>query len=319
MSEVSRLSMETHESVGFTEWVQLVGNRFVPLSISSGSPEDFSGTLRTRVVGGTCLTDISASSHSVHRLAHAIRRDHSDHLKLSLQLEGTGLVMQDGRSAHLAPGDAAIYDTSRPYTLEYASNMRSLVMLFPHAMLGLSANMVHTVTAVRLAGDTGIGRVICPFMQHLAENMEQLDGVNGSRIMHSAFELITALLSSEIQSAAETDPAALTFESVRHFIDSHLGDPELNTDAIARAHYVSTRHLQYLFQEEGLTVSSYVRGRRLERARIDLEDPALQAQSVLQIAQASGFIDLSHFSRLFKSTYGRSPREYRLSTLRTAA
>jgi AraC-like DNA-binding protein len=306
-------SMESHESVGFDEWVRLVGNRFVPLALSTGSPDTFTGTLRSRTIGGICITDIAASSHSVHRLSNAIRRDKNDHLKLSMQLEGAGLVLQDGRSAHLSPGDAAIYDTSRPYTLEYGGPMRSLVMLFPHSMLGLSASMVHTVTATRLAGDSGIGRVICPFMQHMAENLDQLEGVNGSRIMHSAFELITALLSAEIQASSAKDEHGVAFESVRMYIDSHLSDPDLNTDAIAKAPFVAPRQLQYLFQEEGLTVSGYIRSRRLERCRMDLEDSALLERTVLQIAQAGGFVDLSHFSKLFKSTYGRTPREHRLA------
>ncbi|UBH05890.1 transcriptional regulator [Leucobacter sp. Psy1] len=306
-------SVELVDSVGFEDWVRLVGNRFVPLTLATGSPETFTGTLRSRTIGGICVTDIRASSHSVHRLSRAIHRDQNDHLKLSLQLEGTGMVMQDGRSAHLNPGDAAIYDTSRPYTLEYDGAMRSLVMLFPHEMLGLSASMIHTVTAQRLAGDDGIGRMICPFMQHMAENLDQLEGANGSRIMHSAFELITALLSAELQRSPEHDEQGVAFESVRMYIDTHLPDPRLSTDAIARAHYISTRQLQYLFQEEGLTVAGYIRSQRLERSRIALEDPALHGRTVLQIAQSAGFTDLSHFSKLFKATYGRTPREHRVT------
>jgi transcriptional regulator GlxA family with amidase domain len=46
---------------------------------------------------------------------------------------------------------------------------------------------------------------------------------------------------------------------------------------------------------------------------MDLEDSALLERTVLQIAQAGGFVDLSHFSKLFKSTYGRTPREHRLA------
>ncbi|MGP3535557.1 helix-turn-helix domain-containing protein [Microbacterium sp. RD1] len=306
-------AMENHDGVSFDEWIQLVGNRFVPLTVSTIDPDGFSGSLRTRVVDGTCVTDIAASSHSVHRLPEAISDDDPHHLKLSMQLEGTGLVMQDGRSAHLTAGDVAIYDTARPYTLEYDGPMRSLVMIFPHSMLGLSANLVHTVTAVRLRGDTGIGRVICPFMQHMAEEMHLLDGVSGARIMRSAFDLITALLSAELHDSATREPWRVTLDAVAHYIDAHLEDAALNTDSLARAHFISSRQLQYLFQEEGLTVSGYIRQRRLERCRLDLEDPALASRSIVQIGQSWGFVDPSHFSKLFKATYGRSPRDHRLA------
>jgi AraC-like DNA-binding protein len=33
--------------------------------------------------------------------------------------------------------------------------------------------------------------------------------------------------------------------------------------------------------------------------------------NVSQIAQACGYDDLSYFSRLFRRTYGKSPRKYR--------
>lgn len=317
MADPSARAMENHVGVAFDEWVSLVGNRFVPLALSTIDPQGFSGTLRTRIVDGTCVTDIAASSHRVRRLETSIRDDDPHHLKLSMQLEGTGIVMQDGRSAHLAPGDVAIYDTARPYTLEYDGPMRSLVMMFPHSMLGLSVNLVHTVTAVRLRGDTGVGRVICPFMQHMAEELNQLDGVTGARIIRSAFDLITALLSAELQNSAEREPWRATIDAVAHYIDTRLDDPGLNTDTLARAHFISSRQLQYLFQEEGLTVSGYIRQRRLERCRLDLEDPALTSRSIVDVAQAWGFSDPSHFSKLFKATYGRSPRDHRVTALGT--
>jgi AraC-type DNA-binding domain-containing proteins len=311
-------SMENHDVDTFDEWVRLVGNRFVPLRLTTLDPSGFSGTLRTRYVDGTCITDIAASSHTVDRVAHSIADDDPHHLKLSLQLEGTGLVMQDGRVAELSAGDAAIYDTTRPYTLEYADRMRSLVMIFPHSMLGLSSHLVHTVTAVRLRGDTGIGRVICPFMQHIAEDIDQLEGVNGARIVRSALDLITAMLSAEIQSNSSNEPWRVALDAVEHYIDRHLDDPTLNTEALARAHYISPRQLQYLFQDKGTTVSAHIRRRRLERCRIDLEDPALESWSVIQIAQRWGFVDPSHFSKLFKATFGQSPRDFRVTAFHAA-
>jgi AraC-like DNA-binding protein len=58
-------------------------------------------------------------------------------------------------------------------------------------------------------------------------------------------------------------------------------------------------------------VSGYIRSRRLEHCRIDLVDPALASRSIIQVAQSWGFVDPSHFSKLFKSTFGHSPRDYR--------
>src|SRR5699024_11959053 len=52
-------------------------------------------------------------------------------------------------------------------------------------------------TAMRLAGDSGIGRVVSPFMHHIAEDLDQLNGQHGVRIVRSAIELLSTLIRSE--------------------------------------------------------------------------------------------------------------------------
>lgn len=308
-------AIENYDGLCFDEWVEVASNRFVPLSLSTVDRDGFSGSMRTRYVDGACVTDIAASPHSVRRLAESITDDDQHHLKLSLQIDGSGLVTQDGRCAQLRPGDAAIYDTARPYTLEYDGPMRSLVMLFPHSMLGLSASLMPTMTAVRLRGDQGIGRVICPFMQHIADDLEQLEGVNGARIVRSAFDLITALLSDELQARTTRGSHQITAHTIAQYVDAHLDDPELTTDRVARAHFISSRQLQYLMSEEGTTLSAYIRERRLERCRVDLEDPSRAGMAIIDIASGWGFSDPSHFSRLFRAAYGLTPRAYRQQAL----
>src|SRR5690606_23317769 len=114
---------------------------------------------------------------TVHRTLALISAEDPTHYKVSLQLEGSGLVAQDGRQAVLAPGDLAIYDTSRPYTPEFTANTRSLVMAFPQDVFEVPSTLIRAITAVRLSGDSGPGAVIPPFMQHLAENRDTLSGV----------------------------------------------------------------------------------------------------------------------------------------------
>ncbi|WP_324651416.1 helix-turn-helix domain-containing protein [Georgenia sp. H159] len=296
----------------FGEWVDLIGSRFVRLNLSTPDPAVFNGELRSLAIEGTHISDIRAGAHRVERRETDVLPSDPRHLKVTLQLRGTGVVAQDGREAVLHAGDVAIYDTCRPYTLEYSDDMRTLVMVFPHQTLGVSAGLVHNLTAVRLSGDSGIGRVISPFMQHVAENLDQLTGANGSRIVRSALDLLTAMLSEElVEHHAPEEPWKRILDAVQQYIDSHLDDPELSAAKVAREHYVSLRYLQYLFHQEGQTVSGYIRQRRLERCRLDLQDPALQDQSILRVAQTWGFTDPSHFSKVFKAAYATSPREYR--------
>ena len=68
---------------------------------------------------------------SVHRTPALIAQSGQRYFKLNLQLEGTGLLIQDNREAVLRPGDLAIYDTNRPYTLAFEEQARVMVVMFP--------------------------------------------------------------------------------------------------------------------------------------------------------------------------------------------
>ena len=157
--------------------------------------------------------------------------------------------------------------------------------------------------------------VICPFMQHIADDLEQLEGVNGARIVRSAFDLITALISDELQARTTRGSHQITAHTIAQYVDAHLDDPELTTDRVARAHFISSRQLQYLMSEEGTTLSAYIRERRLERCRVDLKDPSRAGMAIIDIASGWGFSDPSHFSRLFRAAYGLTPRAYRQQAL----
>jgi AraC-like DNA-binding protein len=100
---------------------------------------------------------------------------------------------------------------------------------------------------------------------------------------------------------------------VLRFIDENLSDPGLSSRTVAAAHFISVRQLQKVFEAEGKAVTTTIRNRRLERCRHDLADPALRGRPIAAVAARWGFLDAAHFSRLFRSAFGASPREYRTS------
>src|SRR5699024_12568587 len=81
-------------------------------------------------------------------------------LKVSLQLDGHGLLIQDGREMPLAPRTLAIYDTSRPYTLSFDSDFSSYVMMFPQSRVNLPVAAVGQLTATPIGADHQLGAVV---------------------------------------------------------------------------------------------------------------------------------------------------------------
>lgn len=296
----------------FDHWKHLVAESFVPLTAETADVEGFRGQLRSRVLDRMSIVEVTATSHEVHRTPALIARAHERYFKLNLQLEGTGLLIQDNREAVLRPGDLAIYDTNRPYTLAFEDTTRIMVVMFPCDALALPTEYVGQLAAVRMSGDGGLSGIVGQFIRQLSQNLDMLNGPSGSRLAANALDLVSTMLHAEMDiSPDRMKPQALLAVAVREYIDANLSDPLLSPASIAAAHFISTRHLHNVFHESGTTVASWIRTQRLEGARRDLRDPLHAGLPVGAVAARWGFLDAAHFSRTFRDAFGVPPSDWR--------
>ncbi len=78
---------------------------------------------------------------------------------------------------------------------------------------------------------------------------------------------------------------------------------------VAEQIYVSQWHLSKLLNKHmGQNFSEILNGIRMEKAKELLKDPSLR---ISDIAEEVGFLDMAHFSRVFKKMEGMSANEYR--------
>ncbi|GGI89139.1 AraC-like ligand-binding domain-containing protein [Pseudarthrobacter scleromae] len=305
-------NLTSSAATSFDHWKHLVAESFVPLAAQTADVEGFRGQMRSRVLDRMSIVEVTATSHAVHRTPALIARAHERYFKLNLQLEGTGLLVQDNREAVLRPGDLAIYDTNRPYTLTFEEQARMMVVMFPCDALSLPADYVGQLAAVRMAGSTGLSGIVGQFIRQLSENLDVLSGPSGSRLAANALDLVSTMLHAEMDIAPDRmKPQALLAVSIREYIDANLSDPLLSPATIAAAHFISTRHLHNVFHESGTTVASWIRSQRLEGARRDLRDPLHAGKSVGAVAARWGFLDAAHFSRTFRDAFGVPPSDWR--------
>ncbi|KQZ24310.1 helix-turn-helix domain-containing protein [Microbacterium sp. Root553] len=305
-------SVSTLVARNISEFRAAVSESFVPLQVSTSGADHFRGVIRGASVDEVHVNEVRATSHVVERTPELIARSDRSYFKLSLMLAGTGMLIQDDREAVLQPGDLAVYDTDRPYSLVFDDDFRTMVVMFPKHLISLPADMVGQLTAVRISGQGGLGGMVVPYLTQLAGNLEQLAGTTGARLAHSALDLVTTVFTRELGlDEVSADPHRALVQRIRSYIDRNLASTDLGPASIASAHFISTRHLHGLFQEQGVTVSTWIRTRRLEQCRRDLLDPMLADRPVAAVAARWGFVDAAHFSRAFKTAFGISPSEYR--------
>jgi AraC-like DNA-binding protein len=188
-----------------------------------------------------------------------------------------------------------------------------LVLKLPKAMLGRHAQRVSRLTGVRIPGDSGLPRLARRFFCGAAAGIA--DGSIESQdtgVAEHVVDLVRRLY-LDLEAACPAHPqsrAELLLRAQAH-IEAHLGDCDLNPERVARACFISTRYLHRIFADEGLRVCDWIRWERLERCRAELADDAFAADPIATIAARWGLPSAAHFSRLFRATYGCSPREYR--------
>ncbi|MFJ3956651.1 helix-turn-helix domain-containing protein [Arthrobacter sp. NPDC090010] len=296
----------------FEAFRKTVSSAFVPLQVSSGQHGAFLSSIRSASALDFHLTELSAGSHQVERTSELIRQGGPDYYKVSLILAGSSLLIQDSREVFLRPGDLAVYDTSRPYSLISEEQSRIIVAMFPKSSFELPESQIHQVSAINLAAPGQLGSLAAALLAKVSGSLDQLAGPFGVRIAHSCLDVLaTAFAGSLGTDRPVTDPRERLLLDIHAYIDRNLASPELTPGSIAAAHFISTRHLHGLFHAEGVTVSSWIRQKRLARCKRELSDPILVNRSVAAIAAAWGFPDPAHFSRTFKSSFGESPRDFR--------
>ena len=299
--------------VGFTEFRAAVSQTVVPLDVRSDRPDSFGGFIESVGAGDIHILDVTADEHSVRRSEALIARGTTRYYKFSLILEGNALIVQEGRETALRTGDMAIYDADRPYSLVFADTVRMGIVMFPKELLELPADTVAALTARRLRGDSGIGAMVGPYLTQLVAQTDDLDRHLARRLARSAVDLVGTLLTEHADAHHATGAHEMIVRRVLEYIDDHLVSPDLSPARIAAAHYISVRHLHFLFSTRGTSVSTMIRTRRLERAYDDLINPSLADRAVSAIALDNGFVDPAHFSRTFRAHFGTSPSSLRPS------
>lgn len=312
---------QVDEPSRFAYWNEAANDVFVKLDMARVSPLAFSATMEVEMLEQIQISTMQTDPQHVIRSARHTSKAEDDYFLLSLQLQDSGYVQQDGREARLSPGDLALYDTTRPYVLHFERSFRQTVFRIPRSLLLKRMATADSLTGIRLSGSGHpISATLSSFLQSLALSCSHFDPAAKMRMADSTIDLLAAALSASIRTVPNElhAPAEVHYRTALTVIDQYLKDPRLSPDFVATKLNVSLRYSQKLFADRSSSLAACIRARRLECCRRDLSDPGQLRRSVTDIAFAWGFNDAAHFSRLFKRSFGESPTEFRAAALREA-
>ncbi|MBO0774552.1 MAG: helix-turn-helix domain-containing protein, partial [Actinobacteria bacterium] len=191
--------------------------------------------------------------------------------------------------------------------------VRNIRVSIPKAMIGLPDRELGELAGVRIPGDRGAGALASALARQVADSVDELPAPELARLGTAVVDVLAVALAGRLDRAPAV-PGAWERTLLHRgyaFIEQHLADPGLSPRSIAAALHISLRYLHKLFEAEPVTVSDWIRRRRLQRCCQDLRDPAQHSRPAAAIGARWGFPSAPHFSRVFRDAYGTSPAEFR--------
>jgi len=302
-------------------WCDAICSTYVELECdaiqSAPGAQPFFGEIRIDDLASLELSTVDSHGQLVKRTRSCINASDADYFLTSVQTKGAGVILQDGRQATLTAGQFALYDSIRPYELQFNGPFCQTVLRIPRTLLIERLPTAEWLTARTLDGHAGVGRVALGMLQEIASQDVKIPAPYAERLRDSLLDLMTLACaeSAEDAPAHVSSVQLVQLRAVQTFIDEHLAEADLDPARIAAAHRISVRYLNMLFSAVNSTASRWIWKRRLDFARADLSDPRRASQTISEIAYRWGFNDLSHFSRAFRKQFGASPKDFRASIL----
>lgn len=248
------------------------------------------------------------------RTRNASARAESGTFKIMWQIDGKSSIQQGGREAILIPGTWAVYDSTRPYSVNVLDpGSRFVVLFLPQSEAYAWGPAIPRLAGTALSGK-GTAEVALSAIGRLLDDRCSLDTTGQMVVQDSVVSLLAAAMRETENTDALMQSRVMSprkLEQVREFIVEHISEPDLSAERIAQAFSMSRRSLYYLFDAMGQTPHAYILGLRLEAARKSLGDACQGNKTITQRAYEFGFSDAAHLSRAFHERFGMSPSCWR--------
>jgi AraC-like DNA-binding protein len=298
----------------FKEW-----SRHVERFCGAAPLVDFdAGTFEGRVdageVAGLRCGRLVHSAGRVMRRSE-MRRSSDACLSLMMGVRGHHRIEQEDDAVEVGPGEIVVWDPFMRSCMT-SSHCEYIALLLPRLRMPELSSVRPTV--IRGAASLVISSLIRP----LSEQRAGLSRGQTRVLADCLLDLVkTTVADRDVPEVAadlvngQAEPLLLL---VQDYIASNVAQRELTPQLLAEVHGISVRQLHRLFSNVGTTVGEWIRNCRLERCAAELGDSLQSARGISEIAYRWGFNEAAHFSRVFKTRFGLTPREFRAKALARA-
>lgn len=252
---------------------------------------------------------------SFRRCWHHIRSRKAAVRLLYFVFQGEMRVVSSAGSYVVTPGRCAVINAdepfySRTFVGERGSFECALAVVPEHLVLSRMPWAKELNTSFEVGAEHR--HVVTSLLDLLCFEGDRLGRQTAEPLAEAFLQSISESMSDQL--AAPSQSSSLVdkrFADIQKCIHKYLTCADLTCDRVAAYCGISPRYLCYVMKANQTSFSDLLWSQRLPKARDWLIAEAFQRYPIHKIARMAGFKSAAHFSRMFKSTYKLSPKEYR--------
>ncbi len=265
----------------------------------------------------------------LHRNHHCIRQElHAhDYIELDFIVEGRAIETVNGEQYEVGRGDVLFIDSGSTHAFQSEQGFVHYEIFFYPTLVEkgvITARNALTLFSLSLYNeiDRGVGggrltltgedRREAEFILEAMLREHSEDRADAERVLEHYLNILLTKLRrawEEGARAASDDP----WQKLKDYIDAHPED-DLTLSSLASRSFYNSSYFSRVFKKKfGISLTEYVRARRIDRAKRLLRQTDEPVEDILTRV---GFSDRTAFYRAFSAKVGMTPAEYRAAEKR---
>jgi AraC-like DNA-binding protein/mannose-6-phosphate isomerase-like protein (cupin superfamily) len=271
----------------------------------------------------TFMRSINGTGISFRRCWHHIHSRKAAVRLLYFIYQGELQVVNSAGSYTVKPGRCALINADEPFytrspvgdrgSFECALAVVPEHLILSHMPWAKALNTSFEVGPAHRQVVSGLLNLLCFEADHMSRRTAE---PLAEAFLHSISDSVGEQIASAAPSSSLVDKR---FGDIRACIQKYVTCADLTCDRVAAYCGISPRYLCYVLKANDTSFSELLWSQRLPKARDWLVVDSFQRYPIHKIASMAGFKSAAHFSRMFKSAYNVSPKEYRANHARAQA
>jgi AraC-like DNA-binding protein len=297
----------------FSAWQAALCDVYVRVDTKSDRAEDYNGHVNRVEMAPLIITDALLGKQTITRNNSHIHANKKDCFYIQIVTSDQIILQQHGMTVPANNGVCTIFRTNEAYSLQCGDGVRALYVEVPTHELSTRLGPTHEFVSTFFSTRDGLGRLVRESMLSIAADKTPYKQEVKERLGRCALDLIALTIDSSAEFQPENDRAVQHFRlaQLKSYIEVHLTSPLLTCEKVAKDNGISLRYLHKLFKVSDMSVTEWIRERRLARSYQLLSSDDPRFLSITDLAFAMGFNSSSHFSSLFHQRYGVRPSDIR--------